>query len=157
MASFKSVSDTPLEPTAQLEPDRNWLTLLDRCHACPTILRDIGTLDLAQLCDPMHIDHDQHWQMHEYQLRPEVLAPVLRWLRVSSIQPLDEAAFIFPDLPQRFPDPPLQAISLWEKQIALIEQCSFRWPSDESYSNDGMYSSDKGMSDNEGVSSESRG
>ncbi|KAJ7840242.1 hypothetical protein B0H13DRAFT_1910789 [Mycena leptocephala] len=76
---------------------------------CPRILAEIETLDLAQLCDPMHIDHEDHWDT----LRRADSPAVLRWLR-------------------RFPNPPLQAIEFWEEQIACIEQCSFPRPSDES-------------------------
>ena len=89
------------------------------------ILQDIETLDLAQLCDPIQINHD-HRGMHEWDMLSHAkLSVVIRWLRVSSIQPLDEVALIFWDLLQRFPDPPLQVIAFWEKQLAVIQACEY--------------------------------
>jgi hypothetical protein len=140
MAPGIPVSDTSSDEQTLTQHRRDCLELLDQCHSCPTILQDIETLDLAQLCDPMHIDRENHWGMHKYDgLNTASYSAVLRWLRVSPIQPLDEVALIFCDLPQRFPDPPRQAIAFWVKQLAVIQACKYR--EEESESED---SSDEG-------------
>jgi hypothetical protein len=132
MATEFPVSNTSSDEWTLTQPFRDWLMLLDRCHSCPIILQDIETLDLAQMCDPMHINHD-HLRMHRYgHLGMANLSPVLHWLRVSSIQPLDKVALIFWDLPQRFPHPPLQAIAFWENQLAVIQACKYREEESES-------------------------
>ena len=126
MAPGAPVSNDALTEETLTQHCRDWLTLLDRCHSCPMILQEVETLDLAQMCDPMHIDHEDHKRMHEYEyLSMTSFSAVLRWLRVSSIQPLDEVTLIFWDLPQRFPDPPLQTIAFWEKQVAVFRPCEY--------------------------------
>ncbi|KAJ6578716.1 hypothetical protein DFH09DRAFT_1148168 [Mycena vulgaris] len=83
--------------------DLTWLECLDECTSSPRILRELETLDVAQMCD---------WvtqERHEFHIRvfggEDPVPDVLAWLR-------------------RFPDPPLQVIAFWEKQIADIRRSS---------------------------------
>jgi hypothetical protein len=89
------VSNTLFQEQIQLTIDSDWLELLNQCHTCSMILQDIETLDLALLCDPMHVNDEDHWEMHRYGLSPVNLSAVLRWLRVSFIHQLNESRSIF--------------------------------------------------------------
>jgi hypothetical protein len=124
MAPGSPVSDTSSDEQTLTRHSRDWLELLDECRSCPMILQEVETLNLAQLCDPMHINHEDHWEMHGYpDLSMGIYLAVLRWLRVSSIQPLNNVALIFWDLPQRFLELPLQTIAFWEKQLEVFQAC----------------------------------
>ncbi|KAJ7450101.1 hypothetical protein FB451DRAFT_1186876 [Mycena latifolia] len=82
----------------------SWLDLLENCRSSPRILHVLESLDLAQVCDPRHINPANHWSLHYGNPGLRNLRYILEWL-------------------QKFPDPPLQAIAFWEKQIAVIQQC----------------------------------
>ncbi|KAJ7478109.1 hypothetical protein FB451DRAFT_181733 [Mycena latifolia] len=86
-----------------------WLDLLENCRSSPRILHVLESLDLAQVCDPRHINPVNHWSLHYGNPGLRNLRYILEWL-------------------QRFPDPPQQAIAFWENQIAVIEQCQYRHP-----------------------------
>ncbi|KAJ7478130.1 hypothetical protein FB451DRAFT_181933 [Mycena latifolia] len=86
------------------------LNLLEKCRPSPRILHALESLDVAQIRDPRHINPANHWELHN---RFNGLG-VLRY-------------YILPWL-QRFPDPPLQAMAFWEKQIAVRQQCEAKHP-----------------------------
>ncbi|KAJ7117015.1 hypothetical protein C8R44DRAFT_791830, partial [Mycena epipterygia] len=70
----------------------------------PRIVLELETLDLAGLCDQMAEDPKSHQDAHRYSILCPDIYRVLEWLR-------------------DFPDPPLRAIAIWEKQIEAIERC----------------------------------
>ncbi|KAJ7117041.1 hypothetical protein C8R44DRAFT_983337 [Mycena epipterygia] len=89
------------------------LDRIDRWPRRPRIVLELETLDLSGLCHQMAIDPEAHKLAHEYGiLRPNIYR-ILDWL-------------------QDFPDPPLRAITIWERQIEAIKRCarSNDWESD---------------------------
>ncbi|KAJ7473222.1 hypothetical protein FB451DRAFT_1248779 [Mycena latifolia] len=84
-----------------------WLGLLEKCRPSPRILHELESLDVAQVCDLRHINPADHWKLH---IGLGELHYILKWL-------------------QRFPDPPLQAITFWEKQNTTIQGCRANHPS----------------------------
>ncbi|KAJ7478111.1 hypothetical protein FB451DRAFT_181775 [Mycena latifolia] len=86
----------------------SYLDLLEKCQPSPRILHALESLDIAQICDPRHINPADHYRLHAGIFSPpRDLHYILEWL-------------------QKFPDPPLQAIAFWEKQKTIIQQCQYR-------------------------------
>ncbi|KAJ7874163.1 hypothetical protein B0H14DRAFT_2569345 [Mycena olivaceomarginata] len=83
--------------------EQNWLTqLIKQCPKSRTIVLELETLYVSALCGQMMVDPEAHRAAH-VELYPSTLYPVLEWL-------------------WSFPHPPLQAITLWEKQIQAIKR-----------------------------------
>ncbi|KAJ7478217.1 hypothetical protein FB451DRAFT_1556981 [Mycena latifolia] len=80
-----------------------WLELLEQCRSSRKILMAMETLNLAQLCDQLSVHPAGTYEVHEAAFR------ALDWL-------------------SKFPDPPLQAIAFWEKQLAEICRCGTKSP-----------------------------
>ncbi|KAJ7494850.1 hypothetical protein B0H11DRAFT_2276979 [Mycena galericulata] len=97
---FSTSGDFDLEP--------NFLQLLAECKPNPTILHELETLHLSQICNTqMAMDRDAHEDFHRDVLYRDVLDGVVAWL-------------------QKFREPPVGAIEFWEKQITDIRACAER-------------------------------
>ncbi|KAJ7478213.1 hypothetical protein FB451DRAFT_182614 [Mycena latifolia] len=82
-----------------------WLELIERCRSSQRILMALQTLNLAQICDQRHLNPAYPHSIHRYIWPASTLLCVLDWL-------------------SKFPDPPLQTITFWERQLAVIRRCT---------------------------------
>ncbi|KAJ7098932.1 hypothetical protein C8R44DRAFT_716847 [Mycena epipterygia] len=82
----------------------HWLSHLPECRKTPRIVCELETLDLSKICDQLKDDPEAHGTVHYEILHPGTLSRILNWL-------------------QEFPDPPVQPIALWEKQMDAMVGC----------------------------------
>ncbi|KAJ7450118.1 hypothetical protein FB451DRAFT_723346 [Mycena latifolia] len=61
----------------------DWLNLLEKCRSSPRILHGLESLNMAQVCDPRHINPAKHWQLHDRFSRLGDLHYILPWLQVN--------------------------------------------------------------------------
>ncbi|KAJ7098987.1 hypothetical protein C8R44DRAFT_947710 [Mycena epipterygia] len=92
------------------------LQFIDRWPRSPRIALELETLDLSGLCDQMAVDPESHKLAHWEGILCTDLYQILDWLR-------------------DFPDPPLRAVAIWEKQIEAIKRChdTFDWRRDRDW------------------------
>ncbi|KAJ7106297.1 hypothetical protein C8R44DRAFT_327558 [Mycena epipterygia] len=94
----------------QSDYDSTWLAdFINRWPRSPRIVFELETLDLSRLCGQMAIKPEAHKTAHHHGILHPDIHRILDWL-------------------QNFPDPPLQAIVFWEKQIEDIKRCHNKFP-----------------------------
>ncbi|KAJ7747796.1 hypothetical protein B0H16DRAFT_917172 [Mycena metata] len=81
----------------------NALELIAHCEPSSQLITELATLDLSKLCEKM-TNREDHESLHMEVTSDHHLRGVVQWL-------------------QDLPEPPLEIIEFWERQIADIQRC----------------------------------
>ncbi|KAJ7724032.1 hypothetical protein B0H16DRAFT_1472626 [Mycena metata] len=84
--------------------DPHVLEIIQHCPPSSRILHGLVGLDLSKLCDQVSAAPEAHHELHKWIAGKDRLSGVLNWL-------------------QTLPNPPMEVIEFWKKQITDIRQC----------------------------------